>query len=214
MPTTYRYMAASTPTNIKAIVNQLPAGVGTVAITTPPPTMIDVQLENTSTSTKEDLDEFMAEIGYLYMDTDPAPLTNGETVVWENGAWTCINIAPITVTSDNEEGTTKTSSIQKMRNGFTSPSATAKYVVLYDATYETTSGGCKCEIQLVLNGSEVLAEVVDKPGGKDKPKKFSGFIEPRVYADGAHTIDINYRKTGGSGSVNVRSAKVTVWRVP
>lgn len=212
MPTTYRYMALATPTNIGAIAKQVSPSVGTISIATPPPTMLDVTLENTSAGDKQDLDTYMASIGYAYMETDPVPLTNGETVVWEDGAWTCVHVTPDTTSSLNEETTSKASFVEKVPHSFTCTSASTQFFIMYDATYETTAGGCSVELQLILDGSTVLANIIDKPGGTGRQHKFAGHIEGAAYGAGAHTLAIEYKKIGGGGSVKISNAKITTWR--
>jgi hypothetical protein len=212
MPTRYRYMALATPTNIKAISNQVSPSVGQISITTPPPTMIDVELENTSADDKEDLDSYMESIGYVYMATDPPALTNGETVVWENGAWTCVHLGPETSLDALETTSNASSFKEKLPHGFVSPSATAKHFILYDVTYETTSVGCRVRIELVLDGGQVLAWIEDKPGGSGSQRKFSGHIEGAAYGAGAHTLSLQYKRLGGGGSIKLRDAKITTRR--
>lgn len=212
MATTYRYMAVATPTNIKAIKNQVAPSVGVISITTPPPTMLDVNLENTSADDKIDLDTYMESIGYAYMATDPTPLVNGETVVWENGAWTCINLTPTTTASLELETSSKKSFVQKATHAFTCKGAATKYFILYDANYETTTTNCSVEIRLILDGSVILATVVDRPGGPGKQRKFTGHVEGAAYGAGAHTLAVEYKVVGGNGSIKVSDAKITTWR--
>lgn len=174
--------------------------------------MLDVTLDTATADDKQDLDTYMASIGYSYMETDPAPLTDGETVVWENGAWTCVHVTPTTTSSLPAETTSKTSFVEKVPHTFTCATASSKYFISYDATYETTAGGCRMEIQLILDGSNVLATLEDKPGGTGRQRKFTGHIEGAAYGAGAHTLKIEYKKTGGGGSVKVSDAKITTWR--
>jgi hypothetical protein len=208
-------MALATPTTPALIAGQVAPSAGPVSITVPPPTMIDVTLDNPDANAKIDLDTYMASIGYVFMEENPTPLHNGETVVWESGAWTCENIAPVTVKSLAEESTTKSAFTRKVRNSFTSGSAIAKHIILYDAVLETTSGNAWFEAHLILDGDQnnPLATMKQKPGGADRQLKFTGHIDPRVYGEGAHTIDIEYKKAGGGGSVKIKDAKVTIWRV-
>jgi len=213
MATTYRYMALATPTTILAISKQVPSAAGPITITVPPPTLIDVTLGNSTPEAKEDLDEYMSSIGYSYMATDPPPLKDGETVVWEKGAWTCINVAPIVAESADEESSTKSSFVQKVRNSFTSSSADAKYIIFYDAIIETSSSNCYAEVQLILDGSTVLTSVTRNPGGPSEQMKFSGHITPTAFGAGPHTVDVEYKKASGGGSVKIKEAKVTIWRV-
>ena len=211
MATTYRYMAIATPTTIGLIGKQLDPSVGAISIMTPPPTMLDVTLTNTSVSDKADLDAYMTSIGYFYMETDPTPLTNGETVVWEDGAWTCVHVSPTTTTSLVLETSSKKSFAEKAPHTFICKSATAKYFILYDASYETTSKNCRVEVQLILDGTTVLAKVIDKPGGVEQQRKFTGHIEGAAYGSGAHTVAIEYKVLGGSGSIKISDAKITTW---
>jgi hypothetical protein len=147
------------------------------------------------------------------MDTDPAPLTDGETVVWENGAWTCVKVSPETSISLPLETSSKTSFVEKLPHIFTCSSASTKYFIMYDATYETTSGGCRVELQLILDGSQVLASVVDKPGGTGRQHKCTGFIKGAAYGAGAHTLRLEYKKLGGGGSIKISDAKISTKRV-
>ena len=207
-------MALATPTNLGLIGKQLAPSVGAISITTPPPTLLDITLTNTSAGDKQDLDTYMTSIGYSYMATDPDPLTNGETVVWENGAWTCVHISPVTTASLELETSSKKSFDPKVSHPFTCQDATTKYFILYEASYETTSQNCRVEIQLILDGSNVLATVVDKPGGTEQQRKFTGHIEGAAYGAGAHTLAIEYKVLGGSGSIKISDAKITTWRAP
>ena len=212
MATTYRYMALVTPTNLGLIGNQLDPSVGAISIMTPHPTMLDITLTNTSASDKQDLDTYMTSIGYSYMETDPTPLTNGETVVWENGAWACVHITPTTTPSLGVETSSKTSFVAKVGHPFTCTSASTKFFISYDATYETTAGGCRIEIQLILDGATVLATIVDRPGGSGRQHKFTGHVEGAAYGAGAHTLALAYKKLGGGGSIKISDAKITTWR--
>jgi hypothetical protein len=208
-------MALSSPTSVRNISEHVAPSAGPVSITVPPPTFIDVTLGSPTSEDKEDLDEYMATIGYSFMEEDPPPLQNGETVVWENGAWTCVNTASKTEKSLTLESTTRSDFSQKVRNAFTSESPTAKYIIMYDATLETTSGNAWFEAQLILDGDQntPLASMKQRPGGANRQLKFSGHIDPRAYGQGAHTVDIEYKKAGGGGSVKIKDAKITVWRV-
>jgi hypothetical protein len=215
MPTTYRYMSLATPTTPAIIADHVAPSAGAVSISVPPPTFIDVTLATPTSEDKEDLDEYMASIGYSFMEENPPALQDGDTLVWENGTWTCAHMASQTEKSLGEESTTRSEFGRKVRNVFTSDSATAKHVVMYDATLEVTSGNAWFEVQLVLDDDQntPLASLKQKPGGSDRQIKFSGHIEPTVYGEGAHTIDIEYKRAGGSGSVKIKDAKVTIWRV-
>jgi hypothetical protein len=51
-----------------------------------------------------------------------------------------------------------------------------------------------------------------KPG-TGRGIKFAGHISPGTYAEGVHTVDIEYKKAGGGGSVKIKDAKITIWRV-
>jgi len=212
MATTYRYMALAAPTNLGLIGKQLAPSVGAISITTPPPTMLDITLTNTSASDKQDLDTYMTSIGYAYMATDPAPLTNGETVVWENGAWTCVHISGTSTASLPQEGTTKQSFLQKLQHDFTCGAASEKYFIMYDSVIEASSGAAKVEAQLILDGTQVLASYKGKPGGADHQVRFSGHIEGAAYGVGGHTLHIEYKLSGGRGTVMISDARVTTRR--
>jgi hypothetical protein len=121
-------MALATPTTPALIAGQVAPGVGPVSITVPPPTMIDVTLDNPNADAKIDLDTYMSSIGYVFMEENPTPLQNGETVVWENGAWTCVTIASNTASSLSLESTTKVSFVRKVRNSFTVDGASGGHV--------------------------------------------------------------------------------------
>lgn len=213
MAVTYRYIAVATPSSVKAISKQVSPTVGSISITTPPPTMMDVELENPSADDKDNLDEYMASIGYVYMSTDPAPLENGETVVWENGAWTCVNLGPESSSSLPLETSSNSSFVEKVLHEFTCESASAKHFIMYDVTYESTSGNVQVEVHLILDDSLVLARVVDRPGGSGRQRKFTGFIQASAYGQGAHTLRLEYKKVGGSGSVKISDARVSTARV-
>jgi hypothetical protein len=213
--TVYRYMAVVTPTTLTTLASVLPSGIGTISIATPPPTMMDVDIQTPDANTRDDLDQFMESLGYTFMAEDPTPLDNGETVVWENGAWTCVNVAVQPANSLMEESTTKSDPTRKVRNSFVSDSASAKHIILYDAVLETTAVNTEFEVSLILDGdsAQPLATMVQRPGGASRQVKFSGHIDPAVYGEGAHTADIEYKKTSGGGSVKIKGAKVTIWRV-
>jgi hypothetical protein len=85
---------------------------------------------------------------------------------------------------------------------------------MYDATLEATSGNGWLEVQLVLDDDQnnPLASMKQKPG-TGRGIKFAGHISPGTYAEGVHTVDIEYKKAGGGGSVKIKDAKITIWRV-
>ena len=132
---TYRYMAVSPATSVHSISTQLPPGVGTITIVTPPESVIDISVENASDEAKEDLDEYMSSIGYSFVEESPNPLQNGEVAVWDGSAWTYKSLSPFSGTSFPEESTTGSSPRRKLRHDFSVLNSEERHIILFKVNF-------------------------------------------------------------------------------
>lgn len=213
MPTTYRFMSLVTPTTIKDMANHIAEDASEISITTPPPTMLDVTIDDPSAETQQNLTEYLDSLGYIFMETDPAPMQDGETLVWENGQWVCIKTTPEASDPVEAYQTTKASEKDHVSKTFTSDGG--KYMVMYQATISCTSSNGIAEAMLIADNDaqNPLASYTGKPGGSDKFVQFTGFVVPAVYSQGPHTIKITFRRKSGSGTAKIENARINVWRV-
>ena len=120
---------------------------------------------------------------------------------------------PGSSSSSSLSASTSRSSKEKVEHRFTTTGASDRHFILYDAVLETTSSNGQLRVELMLDGSQVLATMDSKPGGRGKQIKFSGHIGGDAYGAGVHTLALTYKKISGSGSVKISDAKITTWRV-
>ncbi len=79
-----------------------------------------------------------------------------------------------------------------------------KYKITWTADIDTTAGNTVCEARVAIDGS---------PGGKAQTNidtvNLSGF-DVRELDDGSHTVEIDFRRSVGSGTAQIRNAKIII----
>ena len=135
-----------------------------------------------------------------------------------DGSWQ-LKVAPqeafgtqLTLVEDDTESTTSSSTFQQKSRLTTPDLPTGNYMLLYKAVVSGSANGTKGEVQIEQNDTAQIDLLTLISGSASGQQSFSGF---KVFLglSGVNTFDIDYRKTGGSGSIAISRTRLIFFRI-
>lgn len=110
--------------------------------------------------------------------------------------------------------TTTTSTTFQTKVALTTPSLTGTYRVGWTSVVDIASANRSMQVQLynVTDASVIGAVQEHEPKDSDNRIHVGGFAEV-VFAGASKTIEIQFRRSGGSTTVGIQDARIEIWRV-
>lgn len=108
---------------------------------------------------------------------------------------------------------TTTLSTWENKLSLTTPSLeTGSYIIIAQANISGSKSNTQMSVQAQWDNTDTFGTLNAIAGLADSETQFTAHtIEASV--SGVHTIDIDFKKAGGSGYVSIREARITYWRV-
>lgn len=133
------------------------------------------------------------------------------------GGWDLVDYVPgypaaLEYSSDDTVSTTTSVTFVTKLLHTTADLDLGHYLVFAQAVLSGSANNTETEGQVLLDGTTVIQSVTARLSRTD-----AEFVMMTMYVldeiSGVHTIAIRYRKSGGSGSASIRSARIILWRI-
>jgi hypothetical protein len=197
----YRYKQSGL--DIQKVKDQVPAAdASSVSGST---TAADLFWDITApTTSKDDLDAYMASVGWTFVETDPSDTPAQASAAEFGKKWG--------YEEDTGESSASNSTwVQKVRLSVSSLPE-GDYLLMFAMIAYSSANSVVVGMRIEADDTTVLCSTLVKPGQTEAEVPCMQFARLSSIS-GSHTYDLEFNLSGGSGTAYVRQARIAIYRV-